>query len=232
MPSLSARNPHDAANTRTAILEAAAALYAEHGFDGTTTADIALRARANKAMIHYHFGTKDGLYREILATGVESLATAVASVRNAGDPPEEQLRGAIHAWVGVASRHPHLPMLLMREFLSGGAHLDDALLPRFLSVFGNIREILEEGIRKRRFRRIDPFLTHLSLGGSIVFFFVSMPFRERLAREGRLPFATPSTDRFASHLCELFATGLGSGTPERRRTNARSPRARGRSHAG
>jgi AcrR family transcriptional regulator len=49
------------------ILAAAAAEFAERGFAGARVDRIARRARVNKAMIYYHFASKQRLYR-VLAT--------------------------------------------------------------------------------------------------------------------------------------------------------------------
>jgi AcrR family transcriptional regulator len=55
-----------AEETRQRVLAAAAALFAERGFHGTTARDIAQRARVNLAAGHYHFGSKETLYLEVL----------------------------------------------------------------------------------------------------------------------------------------------------------------------
>lgn len=53
-------------HTRQRVITAAAALFAERGFHGTTMRDIAQRARVNLAAGHYHFGSKETLYLEVL----------------------------------------------------------------------------------------------------------------------------------------------------------------------
>src|SRR5689334_16343571 len=52
--------------TKARVLRAATELFAERGFHGTTVRDIALRAGANVASGHYHFGSKRDLYVEVL----------------------------------------------------------------------------------------------------------------------------------------------------------------------
>ena len=52
--------------TKQRILEATDQLFGTLGFDGTTTRDIAERSGVNKALIHYHFGTKDDLLVALL----------------------------------------------------------------------------------------------------------------------------------------------------------------------
>lgn len=54
---------HD--DTRMRLLMAATEVFAEHGYHAATTREICRRASANLAAIHYHFGDKAELYREV-----------------------------------------------------------------------------------------------------------------------------------------------------------------------
>jgi TetR/AcrR family transcriptional regulator len=57
---------HDAAGAREAILNAAAAVFAEHGFDGARIDAIAEAANYNKSLIFTYYGDKLGLYAAVL----------------------------------------------------------------------------------------------------------------------------------------------------------------------
>ena len=48
------------------ILLAAEILFAERGFDGTGMKAIALQAQVSQALLHYHFGTKEQLYADVI----------------------------------------------------------------------------------------------------------------------------------------------------------------------
>ncbi|MDR2345714.1 MAG: TetR/AcrR family transcriptional regulator [Planctomycetaceae bacterium] len=52
--------------TRNAILNTACELFGEYGFDAVSTRMIADKAGVNLGGIHYHFGSKAGLYEEAL----------------------------------------------------------------------------------------------------------------------------------------------------------------------
>lgn len=52
--------------TRTRLLQAAASVFAEHGYQEATVRQICARADANIALINYHFGDKLELYTEVL----------------------------------------------------------------------------------------------------------------------------------------------------------------------
>src|SRR4051794_2520984 len=56
----------DAEATQKRILDAARKEFAAKGIAGARVDEIAARARTNKRMIYYYFGSKEGLFREIL----------------------------------------------------------------------------------------------------------------------------------------------------------------------
>jgi AcrR family transcriptional regulator len=51
---------------REHILDTAGRLFAEHGFNGVSARLIAGQAKINQSSIHYHFGSKEELYGEVL----------------------------------------------------------------------------------------------------------------------------------------------------------------------
>lgn len=50
------------ADTRTALLDAARAVFSEQGYDGATVRMIASRAGVDAAMVNHWFGSKEGLF--------------------------------------------------------------------------------------------------------------------------------------------------------------------------
>lgn len=52
---------------RARILDIAQEHFAEHGYEAVSMRDIAAAAEVSLALVTYHFGTKDSLYREIFA---------------------------------------------------------------------------------------------------------------------------------------------------------------------
>jgi AcrR family transcriptional regulator len=68
----------DRQDTRGRLTAAAATLFAERGFHGTKIRDIALRAGANVAAGHYHFGSKEELYLDVLRTQFAAIRDLLA----------------------------------------------------------------------------------------------------------------------------------------------------------
>ncbi len=196
--------------TQEALLKAGTELFAEFGFDGATVDHIARKAKANKAMINYHFGGKQGLYEAILAATFAPSRERFDSLRESTQPADARLAGFVEIFVEMATRRPAFPAMVLREALSGGRHISGRTLPYFISIFALVREIVEQGMREGVFRPVDPFCTHLGLIGSLVFFFSTAGFRDRLVAEGRLPLKPPDPQAYVGHILELMKRGLAA----------------------
>jgi TetR/AcrR family transcriptional regulator len=199
--------------TREALLTAATELFALHGFEGVSVEQIARKAGVNKALISYHFRGKRGLYRSILG---ETLSAALARLKELGrsERPADQvlrefMRG-FHQMVTV--QRPHFPALMLREMLTaatvrGGAFETEAV-PEIVAVFAVMRGILERGVKEGVFRPVDPFLTHIGLMGSLIFFYATEPTRRRIVEQASVSLPLPSPEAFVEHMQEMVVRGL------------------------
>src|SRR5689334_5951706 len=87
------------------ILAAAAVEFADRGYAGARVDRIARRARVNKAMLYYHFGSKQRLYRALLTGTFAQLADAVGRVAGSARTPAEKLDDAVSAMSGFVETH-------------------------------------------------------------------------------------------------------------------------------
>ena len=55
------------------ILKAAEELFVEHGYNATSTTDIAKRVGCNQALIHYYFRNKENLFQQIFTKKIETI---------------------------------------------------------------------------------------------------------------------------------------------------------------
>src|SRR5262249_56483878 len=89
-------------------------------------------------------------------------------------------------------RHPHFCTMMLREVVAGGKHLHPELIDGPARLLGAVQRIVARGVRAGDLRPVDPLLTHVSLVGSLVFFFATARFRER-GLGGRRPGVKPTT---------------------------------------
>ena len=214
----------DAAGTRDALLAAGALLFAERGYDGAPVADIARRAGVNKAMINYHFGGKRPLYLAIVSATFAEIVASVERLAEAPRPAPDLLRELIAVVSdAVTRRHPHFCTMMLREVLAGGAHLEPMLVAQPVRLLAAVQGIVARGVREGDFRPVDPVLTHLSLVGSLVFFFATRRFRERVLAQRRPAVKPPDAAAYVKHMQDLLTHGLaarpraGGGASRRRR---------------
>jgi TetR/AcrR family transcriptional regulator len=202
----------DAAATRDALVAAGAELFAERGYDGVPVAAIALKAGVNKAMINYHFGGKRKLYLAIVSASFAEIVAGVEALAESPRPAPEALRELIAVVGEMASRrHPHFCAMMLREVMAGGKHLDPQLIDKPARILGAVQRIVARGVREGDFRPVDPLLTHLSLVGSLVFFFATARFRERVLAKRRPAIKQPEAAAYVKHIQDLLTHGLAAG---------------------
>ena len=68
---------------------------------------------------------------------------------------------------------------MMREIASGGAHLPRVVVEDISSILGILIGILEEGKKKGVFAETVPFLIHMMIMGTILFYKGALPFKDR-----------------------------------------------------
>ena len=88
-------DPTPPQDTCTRLMDAALLVFADKGFDGSSIREIAELAKANSALIQYHFGGKEGLYKESLRYAFQCAPHQVLSLPKPPDPsePGAQKRG-------------------------------------------------------------------------------------------------------------------------------------------
>ncbi len=105
------------------ILAAAERVFARHGFEGATMAQLAAAAGLPKANLHYYFGTKQGLYRAvlegILVLWLEDAAVWIVSERH----PADGLAGYVRAKMAHSRLRPHASRIFAGELLRGAPHI-------------------------------------------------------------------------------------------------------------
>ncbi len=118
-----ARPPEPSLGTPERILDAALAIFAERGFDGATTRDIAARAGTNLGLIQYHFGGKERLWRATVDHVFGTLEAALAQVVPERLETPAQLADVLRLCVRFVAAHPHFVRLMNDECKRDGARM-------------------------------------------------------------------------------------------------------------
>ncbi|MBM0126350.1 TetR family transcriptional regulator [Pimelobacter simplex] len=79
------------------VLDAAAAAFSEHGFGGTSTRDIAVRAGRSPAAVYVHYSSKEDLLFAVSRRGHEAALRAMLDARDTATCPHDRLTAMVHA---------------------------------------------------------------------------------------------------------------------------------------
>lgn len=205
------KGSRDAEATREALVSAGTDLFAERGFDGTTVDAIARRANVNKAMIHYHFRSKEGLYRAIVIDTYAWFADRLQEVDDPKQTPARRLERFIDVFAEGNQLRPSVSAMILKEVLAGGPFIDDEVLRHVMRILGTIRSIVAQGIDDGVFKAVDPISTHLTIVLGMASYFATRPFRERLFREGRVGPGVADVETFLRDFKKVVVGGLSRG---------------------
>jgi hypothetical protein len=117
----------------------------------------------------------------------------------------------------ASRRHPHFCTMMLREVLAGGKHLEPEQIEQPARILAAVQSLIARGVRHGDFRPVDPLLTHLSLVGSLVFFFATARFRERVLAARRPRIEPPAAAAYVKHMQDLMTHGLAAERRGRRR---------------
>lgn len=136
-----------AAATRTRLLQAAMDAFADKGFHGTTTRDIATAAGMSPAALYVHHRSKEELLYLISKEGHEETLGLIRRAVAASDEPTDQLRQVIHDFCIHHAQRNTRARIVNYELA--------ALSPEHLSEIRGIRHEIETEIRRLVARGID-----------------------------------------------------------------------------
>jgi AcrR family transcriptional regulator len=151
------------------IMEVAVALFAEKGFEGTSIRDLAHAADVNIAMINYYFGSKEKLFVALLENKARFMRERIDAVQNNPSLSElEKINQIIDGYVNRFLSQPAFHRVLQQELLVTNREiLHQNVIELFTKNTQDVVSIIEEGIRKKVFRKVDPQLLFASIIGTI-----------------------------------------------------------------
>ncbi|MEP7226210.1 MAG: TetR/AcrR family transcriptional regulator [Gemmatimonadales bacterium] len=114
------RNPD---RSRAAILDAAAHLFADQGYEATSLNQVGTAAGVSRGTPGYFFGSKLELYQAVLDRSFAEVREAVREGRAralaSNESPETILAGAVSDYFDFLAARPNFVRLIEREALSG-----------------------------------------------------------------------------------------------------------------
>jgi TetR/AcrR family transcriptional regulator len=168
--------------SRERILRAALDEFAEHGFAGARVDRIAKAAGVNKAMLYYHYGSKDALYEKVVGGRIVEILSALGQKLTGVDDLEVILGNLAETYATVFGVDQQVRRLMLRELaFPRGQTLE--------KIGGILREsgfpsvvvgVLQKGMREGRFRVLDPRQVLISFVAMNIGYFLIAPVINRV----------------------------------------------------
>ena len=160
-----------ARDRRLQIMQAAKELFARQGFEGTTTREIAQRARVNEAIIFRHFPSKEDLYWSIIdeqsAAGAwkENLECQLSSSRD----DCEIFRSIAEDILIRRAKDTDLSRLLLFSALENQQRSQRFFQTHVATYYELIAEYIGKRIHDGAFRAVNPLLAARAFVGMVVY---------------------------------------------------------------
>jgi TetR/AcrR family transcriptional regulator len=196
-------------STEEKVIAAAVKEFAALGYAGARVDAIAERAKVNKAMIYYHFKSKEMLYERILKDITENIFKQVKEAAVGEGDPIEVLYSIISRYMKILNSFDReFFQIMLREIASGGKHFRKIAIPSLvLPVFSIIDPLIKEAMVQGRMRELNPYYTFMQIIGGIIFFNVIKIPMEGSAME-KLIFKEGYLDGYRENLFKILKNGL------------------------
>jgi TetR/AcrR family transcriptional regulator len=159
-----ARDQHDAS---MAIRQAALTVFAQNGFDRASIAEIAKVANVAKPLIHYHFASKEVLWKSAVSYAQAALMaeTLLFQERLSHLNPMQSIEFISEKMVEFAASHPQLVRIVVDETGKGGSRaewlFEHFLLPSYAmgqTIIDRISKELKLGNAKPKAEHLLPVM--------------------------------------------------------------------------
>jgi TetR/AcrR family transcriptional regulator len=140
------------------ILTAAERVFAGAGFGGATMAAIAEAAGLPKANLHYYFGSKQDLYRAVLARTLEDWLMPLNAITPDADPAQA-IEHYIRAKMGLSAKRPHASKVFANELLHGAPVVKNLLMTELRDMVQAKAVVIDGWVAAGRMAKVDA--THL-----------------------------------------------------------------------
>ena len=194
--------------TEERIAEAALAAFAAHGFDGVSTTEIAAQAGISQPMVHYHFATKEALWRAavdrlFLHIG-QTFPVARGELRDLD--AAAKLRFIMRRFVLISARYPALGQLVMHEGSRGGRRLDWLVERYFRAHYAQFERLIAAAQAEGTLKPVEPWLaTMLMTAAAAMVFNLSKLIQATWNRD---PFDPEIVQRHADAVIDILFNGL------------------------
>lgn len=168
------------------ILEIAKIEFQAKGESGVRMQSIADKAGVNKALIHYYFKNKEGLFKAVFKETAQKSIFPIIQILGEDKPLEQKVKEFVHGYIDFLSENPDIITFVLGELKQRQDFVfkKDLLRPVFASLQAQLQEMHAKGLT------IDIPVEHffISMMGMIITPFMAKPIIESVLVENEEDF--------------------------------------------
>ncbi len=190
------------------LIQAAVTLFAQHGFDAISTGAIASAAGLTQSMVHYHFGTKEKLWKaaveHIMHVRGGKFSLNMEDLRDVD--PLARLKIMVRRFISANAAEPDLTRILIHEGMNDSPRLKWIAKRYMIGGYKAFRDAIEAAVGSGAVRRLPVRdVTNIIVGACVLTFTIS-----RLLKEvyGEAPTSAETVSSYSDTLLEVLFKGL------------------------
>lgn len=195
------------ANARDQLIEAASQIMREGDTIDLSLSELSMRAGLNSALVKYYFGNKNGLMLALLDRDMGNIVHGLEALVAKDMQPQEKLQLHIGKVIDTYYAFPYLNRLLMR-MVRDSAPVEAARIAELYlrPISKAYDDLISEGVKARKFRKIDPQFFYFTVTGAADRFYSSRLVLRHCYNQD--DFNETMRDRYREHTIELIMRGL------------------------
>mgnify|MGYP000185689066 CR=1 FL=1 len=204
-----------AATRKASIIQSAAAIFSEKGFNGTKTREIAAQAGVSEALIFKHFPSKEDLYAAILAekSPVPGLLEQIKIL--AEQRKDEEVFTTIAETIVGGAPDQNLMRLILFSALESHELSDMFFQSHICHFYDVLASYIEQRIEDGAFQPVEPMVASRAFMGMLIYHrLLTVLFRAPL---------TQGTEEIVCTFVRVFMNGLLTepGQAQKKKTQTR-----------
>jgi len=159
------------------ILEAARDEFALFGLAGARIDRIAERSGVNKAMIYYHFKSKENLYQEIIDSQVAFIADHIEELLSRDRDPEKFLYDLAEFYSSMFESGNYFRTIFLYELATGADRIKSAFAKSIghRGIAEQMKQMINRGKKAGILRDVDSSHAIISFMGMNIFYYILAP---------------------------------------------------------
>lgn len=197
---------NDNPDRRTAILEAAAQLFARQGFEGTSMQAVASAAGQKKTLVQYHFRYKQQLWEEAVSHVWRQRNEALPTVPG-GAPAQlstmQTMEDLCRYILKFTFANPTWVKIMFQEASTPGPRLDWMVERFFIADFADGKGVVELAQARGVLPDVDPLHLLYTLSGALIYLVNVAPIIERVT--GQAPADDAFIEQYVATLLQILS---------------------------